>query len=144
MNPLSRTPPERTRADALLVGFAAGLRSTAPAAALALRRDLDGAARIGALVAAAGELATDKTPVVPDRTGAPALAGRIAAGAWAGHRIAGASGLVPGALGAVAGTFAGFRARNVATTEAGLPDPAVAVVEDAVALGLAGIATRGR
>jgi uncharacterized membrane protein len=128
--------------DALLAGLACSMRTFAGPGLLAVRGRLRGAPRIAVLVAAAGELAADKSPIATDRTDPPALAGRIGAGAYTGHRIAGPAGAAAGALGATVGTFATWRARSLAVKATGLPDPAVAVAEDIVAEALAALATR--
>lgn len=128
--------------DAALAGLASSMRTTAGPAALAVRGRISGRARILTLIAAAGELAVDKTPLVPDRVGPPSLGGRIAAGAYTGRAVAGPAGIAVGAASAAIGSFATFRARGLATERTGLPDPVVAVAEDAVALGAALLATR--
>jgi hypothetical protein len=47
---------------------------------LAVRGRISGRARVAALLAAAGELAMDKTPTATNRTTTPAVIGRIVAG----------------------------------------------------------------
>jgi uncharacterized membrane protein len=128
--------------DALLVGLACSMRSSAGPAALAARGRITGPARIATLLACAGELVVDKTPIAPERIGRPAVAGRVAAGAYSGRAIAGSAGLAAGAAGAFAGTFATWRARKLVVEATGLPDPVVAVGEDLLALAGATIATR--
>jgi uncharacterized membrane protein len=44
-------------------------------------------------------------------------------------------GTVLGALGAIAGSFSGYRIRHKLVKDRGLPDFAVAVMEDAIAVG---------
>jgi uncharacterized membrane protein len=145
-----------------LLGVVAGLRSTIPAAALAVggleptSRPLAPLATHGgrraAVLAAAGELLLDKLPVTPDRVENRALVARVAGGALAGATLASATGVrgarlaVPvlaGAGGAYLGSWGGFAARRAVSTGTSLPDPVVAVAEDLVAVGLAAVAVRG-
>lgn len=134
------SPPRRR--DAALAGLASSMRTTAAPAALAARGRITGKARIGLLVGAAGEVVVDKLPAARDRIEPPQLAGRTAAGAFSGYRIAGPAGLVAGGAAAFAGTFATWRVRKLIGETTGLPDPAVAVGEDLLAATLAVIATR--
>ena len=128
--------------DAALAGLASSMRTSAGPALLAIRGRITGKPRIAVLGMAAGEFALDKTPGIPARTSPPAAAGRVAAGAYIGHAIAGVPGAVAGAAGAATGTFASWRARKLAVGATGLPDSAVAVGEDLLALGAAAVATR--
>jgi uncharacterized membrane protein len=137
-------------AAAFVLGFSAGLRSLVPIAVLAWL----GPASLGWLQAlwarvvlsalALAELVTDKLPFVPARTRPGPFLGRVALGAVAGYlftqQIAGA---VMGAAGGVAGTLGGYRARRALTVRWKLPDLPVALVEDAIALGLAWLAVAG-
>jgi hypothetical protein len=129
---------------AALAGLASSMRTMASPALLAARGTIGGRPRGAVLLAAAGELASDKTPFVPDRTGPPAVAGRVAAGAYSGRAIAGNAGLAAGAAGAAVGSFATFRARKLAAAATGLPDPVIAIGEDVLAYGAAAVATRPR
>lgn len=105
-----------------------------------------GPAAAGLGLAAAGELAADKLPWVPDRTDLAPLAGRIASGALVGAAVAGRRGTsrlasaIAGALGAGASTFAMHRARREASGVLG-PVPA-ALAEDALAAALGAAAAR--
>ncbi|WP_080238654.1 DUF4126 family protein [Spirosoma rigui] len=100
-------------------------------------------------VLAGGELIGDKIPGSPDRTSPPQLVGRLVSGAMSGAALSEAEGqsatwgTVLGGLGALAGTFAFFHLRHFLTHEKGLPDPVVALAEDAltIALGLATVDT---
>lgn len=142
-----------TTALAAGLGWTAGMRSmTAPAllshALSHGRRPLRQPARALSstparrllTAAAAGEVAADKVPGMPARTAPPVLAGRIASGALVGAAVAAASrsSVVPaalaGAAGAVAASFAMLRLRTGAAAALGVPDAAVAVVEDALTL----------
>lgn len=93
-------------------------------------------------VLAGGELIGDKLPQSPDRIGAAQLPVRILSGAVSGAAISEAEGesvpygALAGALGAVASSFAFFHLRHWLTAGKGLPDPAIALVEDALAIGL--------
>ena len=144
---------------ALLLGFATGLRSQMATAALALTHaDAPSAARWAGwipfrwslarkamLLSAAGEIVGDKLPQVPSRITAGPLAGRMAFGAFAGAAVSSErKGFAPvltsavlGAVGAVAGSFAGHHARTWIVSASGLPDLPIAVVEDAIAATIA-------
>jgi hypothetical protein len=136
------THPAARWPDALLVGFASSMRTSAGPAALAARGRIGGRARVATLVASAGELVLDKTSGAADRIALPAVGGRVAAGAYCGHAVAGRAGLAGGAAAALAGSFATWRARKLVVDATRLADPVVAVAEDLVALTTAAIATR--
>jgi uncharacterized membrane protein/glutaredoxin len=128
---------------AALLGAASGLRSATPFGVLALRGRLgDGRLRTAALAAAAGELVADKLPVTPSRTSPPALGGRLVSGAAAGGLLGGAGAAAIGAGCAGLAAFAGERTRAALGRRSGVTDPLVALVEDALAVGLAVAATR--
>jgi len=121
------------------LGVVAGLRSiTAPA--VATLGAGHGAGRTLALVAA-GELIADKLPAAPSRLAPAPLVLRIASGGYAGstmvarHGGARQTGVLLGALGAVAGALGGFYARRAAVDRLGLPEVAVALAEDVLAVG---------
>lgn len=92
-------------------------------------------------VLAGGELIGDKVPSAPDRTEIQPLSFRIASGAVCGAALSEAEGkqvklgAVLGGLGAVVGAYAFFRLRHWLTHEQSVPDPLVALVEDALAIG---------
>jgi uncharacterized membrane protein len=94
-------------------------------------------------IAAVGEFVGDQLPKTPARTTAGPLAARIVMGALTGACVAvsgGASlmaGALLGALGALIGAFAGYRARVGLVRSLGVPDFAIAIPEDLVAIGLA-------
>lgn len=138
---------------AFLIGCLAGLRSlTAPAvtawAAYLGWLNIEGAlAFMGSAYAvaiftmlAAAELAADKWARIPNRTSLPPLVARMLTGGLAGACIAasgGASALLGAALGAiggVAGAFGGFHARKRLVPALHMPDFAVAVAEDLLAI----------
>ena len=93
-------------------------------------------------LAAGGEMIADKLPSAPDRTSPPVLAGRVASGAVVGaalgqtRRSSAAACALAGVAGAVASSFVMMRLRLGLGRRLGLPDAAVAVVEDALAVGL--------
>ena len=91
---------------------------------------------------AVGELIGDKMPGTPDRISAGPLAGRAVFGALLGALVAGedrrAAGATLGALAAVAGAFTGWWLRREAGRATMLPDAALAIAEDAVAVAAAG------
>lgn len=146
----------RSLGTAAGLGAVSGLRSMQGLAwisrALAGRRPARGAGRVERLLsydlvasalalAAAGELAFDKHPSAPDRTQASALLGRAAAGAAVGSVAAGRNrqllGALTGAACALAGTYAGWFLRREAGRVTQLPDIALALAEDALAVSLA-------
>ncbi len=134
------TDSQRLRASAVL-GAATGARSFAGAAALALHgRPRAGWARAAILVLAGGEAIGDKLPMTPPRSAPPGLAGRIVCGALVGAATAGPPGAGLGAALALATTYPSERARALLGRKTGLPDPVIAVAEDAVAYGAAYLA----
>jgi uncharacterized membrane protein len=104
----------------------------------------DGVAAVLGLLAA-GELAVDKVPGIPDRVDLRPLLGRATAGALAGAVVAGrgrdapgaAAGAAAGAVGALAGAYAGWFLRRQVTRSTIMPDGAIALLEDALAAGMA-------
>jgi uncharacterized membrane protein len=95
-----------------------------------------------ALATGAGfEIAGDKHPRAPDRIHPSGLLPRALAGAVVGMVAAGrgreAAGAAMGAGGAVAGAFAGWFLRREFGRVSFLPDAAIALAEDALAVALA-------
>ena len=95
---------------------------------------------------AAGELIGDKLPKTPNRTapfpllarmGFGGLVGAIAATSLHGSVI---EGVLLGLISSVAGAFVGVNLRQYLVKERGFPDLPVALVEDALAIGLSVIA----
>jgi uncharacterized membrane protein len=140
---------------AFLIGAIAGLRTmTAPAfvawaARLGMLR-LDGTllSFLGLpvtawvfTVLALGELVADKLPRTPARTRPGPFVARIVSGAMSGGAITAgaagslAAGAVLGAIGALAGTLAGYNARVRLVPALEVPDTVVALAEDLVAVG---------
>jgi uncharacterized membrane protein len=142
---------------AFLIGVVAGLRTmTAPAAVSWAARlgwlNLSGTplAFMGAAVMpyiftllALGELVNDKLPKTASRRSPPQFIVRILSGALCGAAIGAAAGeglvagLVLGILGAVAGTLGGYEFRARLTQAIGGKGLSVALLEDAIAIGLA-------
>lgn len=89
-------------------------------------------------VMAAGELIADKLPGMPDRITPGPLAGRALIGAILGALVVGedrrAIGALAGGSAAVAATFAGWWLRREAARATYLPDAALALAEDALAV----------
>lgn len=145
----------------LLLGIVTGLRSQLGVAVLAwsepassgdtralrLLRSTPG--RTVAGLAAAGELVGDKLPNTPSRLKPLVLGSRLATGAAVGalstgskdrRTLAVASAI--GAVGAAAGSYGGAAYRKAMPARTNTPDLPWAVVEDAVAAGLAATAVK--
>jgi uncharacterized membrane protein len=140
---------------AFLIGIVAGLRSlTAPAVvAWAAHRnwsDLHNtslsfmgstAAVVIFILLALVELVADQLPSTPSRTKPPGLIARIVLGGLSGACVAGAGaqsmmlGALLGAIGGVAGAFAGYEVRTRLVRALKVPDLIIAVLEDVVAIG---------
>jgi uncharacterized membrane protein len=119
---------------AFLFGIAAGLRVfTGEAVFYGLRGH--GLLRIAFPIAALGEYVADATPWIPARTQIPSLIVRIFSGAFMGHVAARQPGAIAGGIGALIGTFGGYRLRIGAIARIGaIP---AAVFEDLIAIGIA-------
>ncbi|MEP6811081.1 MAG: DUF4126 family protein, partial [Chthoniobacterales bacterium] len=142
---------------ALGIGFVAGLRSMLAPAAVAWAAHLGWLnladtrlAFLGSTITVAvfsllalGELIADKLPWIPRRTTIGPLITRMITGGLCGASFfvaAGRSlplGALLGALGGVLGGYAGYETRRRLVQDWHLKDFLVALVEDAVALGLA-------
>jgi uncharacterized membrane protein len=139
-----------------ILGMTAGLRSLTPPAvvawtaarwpALAQSPLSFMAAPLTAYVLAAlalVELVSDKLPVTPSRLTPVPLTARIVMGGLCGATLAAASqqslvaGAVVGAAGGLLGSYAGYHARHTLVTKFRIPDFAVALVEDVIAIGTA-------
>lgn len=94
-----------------------------------------------AKVLAAGEMAGDKAPQIPDRIKPVSLAGRAASGALVGatafifNKEKAWQGLLIGGAAAVASTFITFYLRKNAGKSTNLNDKIVGTVEDAIVIG---------
>ena len=86
------------------------------------------------------ELTTDKLPKTPARTAPPGLIARIVFGGFCGVAFATSAGgsqiasAIVGISGALVGTFGGYHIRHALVTRAHLPDFAVALAEDFIAI----------
>jgi uncharacterized membrane protein len=148
VEPVTRASVVLGRAAAL--GAATGLRSTVALAALVVRGN-DGlpavlrhpAARLAATMADGGELIGDKLPITPSRLTPPGLASRVISASLAAAVVARSGHRHPVPAVAIASAAAVAAAKIGHDTRRALarhfPDPAVAVVEDAVAIGLAAL-----
>ncbi|CAN5887780.1 hypothetical protein BH18ACT11_BH18ACT11_21230 [soil metagenome] len=148
---------------ALGLGAISGLRSTSGPAFVsraASRGGLDlsgtrlaflGSPRLSKtlLVMALGEFVGDTLPTTPSRTALPPLLGRAASGGLVGAALfisegrRAATGAALGSSAAVAAAFAGERLRALLVEKTKLPDPAVALAEDAVVLLVGSRSSRG-
>lgn len=92
-------------------------------------------------VLAGTELITDKLPGIPNRTVPFQFGGRIVSGGSCGAFLSKAEGesvligSVAGGIGAVVGTLAFFNLRQWLRHGAGIPDPLIALAEDALCVG---------
>jgi uncharacterized membrane protein len=86
------------------------------------------------------ELIADKLPNTPARTAPLGLTARVLVGGFCGAALSLSAGggvvvaAIVGVLGALAGTFGGYNIRHALVAKAHLPDFAVALAEDAVAI----------
>ncbi len=93
-----------------------------------------------ALVMALGEAGGDKLPMAPSRTSLPPLLGRAASGAVVGAALftsdgrRAATGAALGSSAAVAAAFTGEQLRSLVAASTRLPEPIVALAEDAAVL----------
>jgi uncharacterized membrane protein len=93
-------------------------------------------------IAALGELVADQLPKTPSRTTAGPLLARVMMGALCGACVAASArasipvGALSGAIGAIVGAFAGYKARVGLVKSLRVPDIAIAIPEDLVAIGL--------
>jgi uncharacterized membrane protein len=89
---------------------------------------------------ALGELVVDKLPNTPPRTALLGISARIVLGAACGYALGVSRGggellcAAVGAVGAVAGAFAGINFRRTLAARAMLPDLVGALLEDAIAI----------
>jgi uncharacterized membrane protein len=91
---------------------------------------------------AIGELVADKLPKTPSRKAPPGFAARVVLGTLSGYALMlgigqpAAIGAVLGCAGAVAGTLGGYEMRTRLGKALNVPDFVVAVLEDAIAIGV--------
>jgi len=131
------------------IGAVAGLRSfTAPAAVCWAAHlgwlHLEGSklaflgTRIAVYIAsglALVELVLDKQSWLGARTKPGPLIDRIIMGALSGAALGSMPGAISGCVGALVGTYGGYQARHRIVANMKVPDIAVALVEDALAVG---------
>jgi uncharacterized membrane protein len=138
------------------IGFVAGLRSLTAPAVVAWAAHLGWINVHGSPLAFMGsmwavgvftllafvELVADQLPNTPSRTAIVGLSARIVTGALSGACVAvggGATlwlGALAGAFGGIAGAFGGYQARVGLVRALRVPDFAIAVPEDLIAIGL--------
>ncbi len=88
------------------------------------------------------ELVADKLPKSPNRTAPPGLIARIILGALCGAALAAsgaqsmAVGAVLGTVGGITGAFGGYQARTRLVKALKVPDFVIAILEDALAIGV--------
>lgn len=139
---------------AAVMGAVAGLRSmTAPATVSQLARRglpigsrslgfLNSVVSMRATIAlAVGELIADKLPFLPSRTKPPSLIVRAVSGALCGAAVCSAkkksvfAGILIGAAAAIGASYGAYELRKHAGKALHVPDPVIAVAEDALAVG---------
>jgi uncharacterized membrane protein len=92
-------------------------------------------------VLAVGEVIADKLPFMPKRTDKPALITRAISGSVSGAAICSSkkrsvvTGALLGALGAIGATYGGYKLRKWAGERFDVPDPVLAIAEDALVAG---------
>jgi uncharacterized membrane protein len=122
-----------TLTAAFLFGIVAGLRTfTGEAVFFGLR---GGIAGIVFPIFAVGEYVADALPQIPARTTIGPVLIRCASGAFMGWTVARVGGVVLGVVGALIGTFGGYRGRMWLIEKTGAL--AAALVEDFIAIALA-------
>jgi uncharacterized membrane protein len=137
------------------IGVIAGLRSMTAPAAVSWAAHLKWITLTGSPLAfmgtlpatiifsllAVGELVNDKLPKTPNRTTPVPLIARLVLGGFSGAVLCAsvnggaAIGLIVGAIGALVGTFGGYYARKALVAGLKAPDFAIALMEDAIAVG---------
>jgi uncharacterized membrane protein len=140
----------------IAIGFVAGLRTVTAPAAVAWGAHLGWLnlhdtrfAFMGSTIAlvlftigAVGEYVTDQLPSTPARTVPMQFSARIVSGGFSAAGLALAAGqpvalgIALGVVGAIAGTLGGYHARRGLVRGLKVPDIAIAVPEDIIAIGL--------
>jgi uncharacterized membrane protein len=138
----------------LLLGCLTGLRSLTPPAAVSWAAYLGWLNLAGTKLAfmdrpvtlilltllAVAELIADKLPGTPARTAPPGLIARLVLGCLCGVALATSGSGKPlvaaivGVVGALMGTFVGYKTRHTLVFRAHVPDFAVAIAEDVIAV----------
>ncbi len=133
--PDTKTP---AYARALALGAICGLRSMMGPALVAGKAPP--VVKIAFRLLAVGEVIADKLPQIPSRLDPGPLTGRIVSGAAVGYVVCRESetpgwlGALLGGAAAVAGSYGGYYGRKALGERLHLPDPVIAVAEDALAL----------
>jgi uncharacterized membrane protein len=145
--PITETTDDNTTLlTSVILGGLVGMRSATPLASIATFSKETGNAHIetllahplvklGLQMAALGELVADKLPFTPARTDPLPLMGRMFFGGLVGALTYPRARLLGGLLGAAAAagvTFATYHIRRTLTYRYGIPDPIVALAEDAI------------
>ena len=119
------------------LGIANGMRTMTPPAAVALRRaGTPDPLRWALVLAAIAELGLDKHPAAPSRSGLQGMPGRALAGSGVGWFANGHEGALIGGSSAVASGLAMETLRGRLGERFEVPDAALGVVEDAIAVAL--------
>jgi len=94
-------------------------------------------------IAAVGELVADKLPFVPARTAPAGLTARVVSGGLSGAAVARVNGsrnvtlyALLGSAVAIAATYGFYHLRKTAGDKTGIADPVIALIEDAVVVGV--------
>lgn len=122
------------------LGFVCGLRSLLGPALVASAAPARG--KLALRLLSAGELIADKLPKTPSRISPLPLAGRIVSGTIVGAVVCHEAkkslwlGGLLGGVSALAGSYGGYYGRKALARR--LPDPIVAVMEDAFAVAVGG------
>jgi uncharacterized membrane protein len=91
-------------------------------------------------VLAVVELIADKLPKTPARTAPPGMTARVVLGCLCAVTLATSAGgnllgpAIVGIIGALTGTFVGYKTRHTLVSRTHVPDFAVALVEDVIAV----------
>lgn len=131
-------PPAYAQAAAL--GFVTGLRSLLGLAMIG--ETTPRPVRIAIRLLSVGELIADKMPKMGSRLAPISLSARILSGMVVGYVVCHEErrspwlGALLGGIGALAGTYGGYHARKALDERLHLPDPVIAVAEDAFAVAL--------
>lgn len=158
---MASAPPPTMFLRPLVLGVVTGLRTGLGFAVLAwsaparrsdpalLRKLRTPVGRTALSLAAGGELVVDKLPKTLSRLSAPALGGRLLAGAAVGTLVMGKAdrrttvlAATTGVLGAAAGSYGGAALRQALPARTHTQDLPWALIEDAAAISIAVAATR--
>lgn len=141
---MAANPRRGLVARSVLLGWAAGARSSLGPGAVTATSRRPALVRVGAVSAIVGELVGDKLPSAPSRLDHGGGAVRAGAGAIGASLLAGRYGARPfapaiaGAVAGLSGAYVGAAWRRWAVGR--MPDWQAALLEDAVAIGAAAVA----